>query len=134
MNFNTIINDNNIKDFLIIFFISMFTLKFNYKILDLKEKSKTILIYFFILVIIDIIVIALRNGVGIMVQIISLLMFIALIFSNKVNGNIGYSIMITTISISTNYIICIISSTINFFIFRLLPSNTYIVLLGTLII
>ena len=134
MNFNTIINDNNIKDFFIIFFISMFTLKLNYKILDLKEKSKTLLIYSFILIIIDIIVIALRNGVGIMVQIISLLMFIALIFSNKVNGNIGYSIMITTISISTNYIICIISSSINFFIFRLLPSNTYIVLLGTLII
>ena len=40
--------------------------------------------------------------------------------------------MITTISVSINYIICIISSIINYCIFRFLSNNTYIILLGTL--
>lgn len=115
-----------------ILFIAIFTLKFNYKILDLKEERKTLSIYFFILIIIDIIVIAIKNALGTTVEIMFLLLSIALIFSNKVNRNIGYSIMITTVSISMNYIICIISSIINYCIFRFLSNNTYIVLLGTL--
>ena len=115
-----------------ILFITIFTLNFNYKILDLKEERKTLLIYFFILIMIDIIVIAIKNTLGTTVEIMFLLLSIALIFSNKVNRNIGYSIMITTISISINYIICIISSIINYCIFRFLSNNTYIVLLGTL--
>ena len=133
MNFSTIITDSNIKDFFIILFIAIFTLRFNYKILDIKEKSRDLVISFFVLVIIDLVVIIIRNRVGITVQIVSLLMCIALIFSNKVNRNIGYSIMLTTISISISYIICLVSISINYFIFRFFNINTYIVLIGILI-
>ncbi len=132
MDFRTIITDNNIKDFFMILFITVFTLKFNYKILDIKEKYKNLPIYFLVLVIIDILSIVIRNKIGETIQIMSLMMFIALIFSNKTNRNIGYSIMITTISISVNYIICLISASINYFIFRFFNVNNYIILVGIL--
>lgn len=132
MDFRTIITDNNIKDFFMILFITVFTLKFNYKILDIKEKHKNLPIYFLVLVIIDILSIVIRNKIGETIQIMSLMMFIALIFSNKTNRNIGYSIMITTISISVNYIICLISASINYFIFRFFNVNNYIILVGIL--
>ena len=132
MDFRIIITDNNIKDFFMIFFITVFTLKFNYKILDIKEKHKNLPIYFLVLVVIDILAIVIRNKIGETIQIMSLMMFIALIFSNKTNRNIGYSIMITTISISVNYIICLISASINYFIFRFFDVNNYIILVGIL--
>ena len=132
MKLNMIINDNNIKDFLLLFVITIFTFNLNYKILDIKEKKKNLPIYFLILLIIDIIVIVIRNKAGTTMQIISLLIFIALIFSNKVNKNIGYSIMITTVSVSINYIMCLISISISYFIFRFSNFNTYIVLMGIL--
>ena len=132
MELNMIINENNIKDFLLLFVITIFTFNLNYKILDIKEKKKNLPIYFLILLVIDIIVIVIRNKAGTTMQIISLLIFIALIFSNKVNKNIGYSIMISTVSLSINYIICLISISISYFIFRFSNFNTYIVLMGIL--
>ena len=132
MDFKIIITDNNIKDFFVILFITVFTLKSNYRILGIKEKYKNLPIYFLVLVVIDILAIVIKNKIGETVQIMSLMMFIALIFSNKINRNIGYSIMITTISISVNYIICLISASINYFIFRFFDINNYIILVGIL--
>ena len=132
MSINAIINEDNIKDFFIIFFIMIFTLKFNYRILDIKEKYKNLPIYFLALIVIDILAIIIRNKIGETAQIMSLTMFIALIFSNKINKNIGYSIMITTISVSINYFMCLISITVNYFIFKFFEVNTYIILIGIL--
>ena len=132
MSINAIINEDNIKDFFIIFFITIFTLKFNYRILDIKEKYKNLPIYFLALIVIDILAIIIRNKIGETAQIMSLTMFIALIFSNKINKNIGYSIMITTISVSINYFMCLISITVNYFIFKFFEVNTYIILIGIL--
>ena len=64
MSINAIINEDNIKDFFIIFFITIFTLKFNYRILDIKEKHKNLPIYFLALIAIDILAITIRNKIG----------------------------------------------------------------------
>ena len=61
--------------------------------------------------------------------------FIAYIFSNKINKNIGYSLLITTISLSINFILYLVSTVINFIIFNTVEiNNEYIVLISIIII
>src|SRR5699024_10961844 len=71
------------------------------------------------------------STVGIMVIDI----FLALIFSKNINKNIGYSLLITTISLSINYILYIFSATINYVLLRNYAiQNRYIVFIAILLV
>ena len=134
MDINIIINEDTIKDFVIHFFIIIFTLKFNYKILNIKEETKKFPVYFFMAIIIDILVLIIKNKAGGTIQLISLILVIALLFSRKINQNIGYSIMMTMISFSLNYIMYLISVIITFGIFIFFKPNTFITLITIVLI
>ncbi len=136
MDIKMLIDVNIIRDFIKILFITIFTLRFNYKLMDIKVVGKSKVLYFFILVVIDSIVIIIKNIAGTTIQVISLIIIIALIFSKKINRNIGYSIMITAISFSINYILYLISVIISFCIFNFIhiSANVYIILTSILVI
>ena len=126
------ITTQNIQDFIKFLIIIIFTFKLNFKILNMEQKGKQLILNFLISMIIDILVIAIKNIVDMTIEIICLNIFIAVIFANKTNKNIGYSFMITLISFSINYIIYLISLTISYSIFRFSNFNKYIVLVGIL--
>ena len=126
----------NIQYFLKILFISIFTLKVNYKILDIYENKLISRIQILIWLV-------LGNLIGTIIQYFSnsamglvfVSIFIAFIFSNKIDKNIGYSLLITIISMGINCVLYIVSIIINFSIFKLNNiSNKFIILVTMLII
>ena len=134
MNITNIITYDIIRDFIIHFSITMYTLRLNYKMLNIKMNTNKLLLYICAIIILDIFIIAIKNEMGTMAQIVSLIMCISLIFSIEIDKNIGYSIMITTISFSINYTIYIISISIGYFIFRHFAINNSLVLVGILLL
>ena len=125
-----------IEYYIIITFISIFTLKLNYKILDIHNKDiKSIAKRTFGLICGNIITTIIRYIANSTISIIFFDIFIAYIFSNKINKNIGYSLLITTISLSINFILYLVSTVINFIIFNTVEfNNEYIVLISIIII
>ena len=120
-------------DLIKIFFITIFTLKLNYKLLDIKQ-NKCMYLYFFVSIIFSILAIIIKEKIGTTISMILLILFLSLLFSNEIKKNIGYSMMITTISFGINNIIYLISISISYFFFRTLESNFYIVIMGIVII
>lgn len=105
-NLELILNTDNIMYFIKILFISIFTLYTNFKILNIKEFSKGILIKEILYIIfISLFDTFIRNISDSITSIIFLSILISVIFSKFINNNIGYSILITTISMSVNYIL-----------------------------
>lgn len=125
-----------VEYFLIITLISVFTLKLNYKILAIYDKDiKSILKTIFQLICGNIITSIIAYLTNSTISIIFFDIFIAYIFSNKINKNIGYSLLITTISLSVNFVLYLVSTVINFVIFNIFEtSNEYIVLISISII
>ena len=125
-----------IEYFLKISFISICTLYLNYKILNInekniKEKIKILMQVVIVNVFSTILKYISDSTVGIMVIDI----FLALIFSKNINKNIGYSLLITTISLSINYILYIFSATINYVLLRNYAiQNRYIVFIAILLV
>ena len=120
-----------------IIFISIFTYFLNNKLIHTCNKS-TIIQKINILIkigIIDLISAIIHYNSNSIISIIVLVLCIAFIFSDKVNKNIGYALMITTISISINYILYGIAIILSFIIFKFLKiNNEYIILLEILTI
>lgn len=127
---------NNFEYFIKIALISIFTLKLNYEILDIKEKgTRNIVIIISMLICINLLCAIIQYISNSTISILFLDLFIACIFSSKLNKNIGYSLLITTISLCFNYIIYLISIVIGFVIYKISNvSNEYILLLENLII
>ncbi len=127
--------ESNIIEFIKMFIIASFTIIFNYKILDIKinlRKGK-ILKVISCLIIIDIFCLYIKNISNSTMSILFINFLISLLFSSTTSNKIGYSILITTLSLSINYIIYIVSTTICFVIFKITAiSNEYIII--TLII
>ena len=125
-----------VEYFFKISFISFCALYLNYKILNIKEKNlKEKIIIIIKLIIINVFSAISKHisnsTVGIMITDI----FIALIFSKNINKNIGYSLLITTISLSINYILYIFSAAINYVLFRnYVIQNRYIVFIAILLV
>ena len=124
------IGNANIEYFFKMLFISLFTLKVNYKIIDIKEKNKIINIEIIVCLIIgNIISTIIQYFSNSTVGLIFLIIVITFIFSNKINKNVGYALLITIISISLNYILYTVSVIINYFILRLGGVNNRIIIL-----
>ena len=135
MNIDLIINDNNIIYFIRLFFIVLLTLRLNYKLLDIKYK-KTIssFLYLLVVIVIDILAIVIKNIAGTSISMTLLIILLSLSFSTKVHKNIGYSIMVTTLSFGINNIIYLISIIISYCIFNELNLNSYVIMIVILVI
>lgn len=110
--------DINIINYIVkTFFITICTYFTFLKIINEKEiKIKSIIkvsIYMFIITIIASLIKYKNNY---LISIISLIFFIGLICSFKTNKNIGYSVLISTIALSINYIVLFIAIVIIFII------------------
>ena len=127
---------SNFEYFVKIILISIFTLKLNYEILDIKEKRvKNIVIIGSMLICIDLFCTFIQYISNSTISILFLDICISCIFINKLNKDIGYSLLVTTISLCFNYIIYFISIIVGFAIYKILQVyNEYILLLENLVI
>ena len=125
-----------IKYYIIITFISIFTLRLNYKLLDIYDRNiKNILKTIFLLIVGDIITTIVGKIANSTISIIFFDMYIAYIFSDKINKNIGYSLLVTTMSLCINFILYLISTVINFILFNIIHiNNDYVILASILIV
>ena len=123
-------DESVIKYFCKMVFISIFTMYLNYKFLNIQMIKVIIQI-----ILIDIISIFIEISLNSTIGIILTNIFLALLFSGKINKNVGYSLMITMISFCINYILYSMSIVINYIIFKTCNiNNDYIILLGILLI
>ena len=131
-----VIEYRHIEYFIKMIFISAFTLFFSYKILNIKETKITKLIQMIIMIlVVTFISVLIRYKSNITLGMITLDIFIACIFSNLTKRNIGYSLMITTVSISINYILYTISITVSYIVCKLINlNNEYVIFLAILAI
>ncbi len=132
---NLLINEY-MENFVKIIFMSIFTLKLNYKILNLNERN-------LVKQMSDIIKLILTSIINIGIQLITesttsiifLIVFISLIFEKNINRNIGYALLITTISTSVNYILYAVAILVSFIIFKVCNlNNDFIIFIVILII
>ncbi len=132
----SIVDESVIKYFCKMVFISIFTMYLNYKFLNIQEKDIRKMIKVIIqIILIDIISIFIEISLNSTIGIILTNIFLALLFSGKINKNVGYSLMITMISFCINYILYSMSIVINYIIFKTCNiNNDYIILLGILLI
>ncbi len=132
----SIVDESVIKYFCKMVFISIFTMYLNYKFLNIQEKDIRKMIKVIIqIILIDIISIFIEISLNSTIGIILTNIFLALLFSGKINKNVGYSLMITMISFCINYILYSMSIVINYIIFKICNiNNDYIILLGILLI
>ena len=99
-----------IIDFLKIFIISLGTIYCDFKIINITEQYRKNFIKLIIfIIIIDVICIVIKKISNYSSSIICLNVLLAIILANPTKINIGYAMLINTISFSINNIICLIS-------------------------
>lgn len=112
-----------------LYFITLCTYYINFKIINMSAigKRREIPIVCLVLLIITIACKYIKDNFNFMYFIISAIMLIGFIFSVKTKSKLGYSMIITTISLTINYIIFIISTFFSFLIlFNFNIQNDYI--------
>ena len=114
-----IINDKNIVYFFKILFTSIFTMYLNYKIMNISKENNKDIKMIILICLIDIISVVLNYIANSTIAIFFVNIFVAYLFSNKINKNIGFSLMITVISFCINYVLYSISIIVNFIIFKI---------------
>ena len=114
-----IINDKNKVYFFKILFTSIFTMYLNYKIMNISKENNKDIKMIILICLIDIISVVLNYIANSTIAIFFVNIFVAYLFSNKINKNIGFSLMITVISFCINYVLYSISIIVNFIIFKI---------------
>ena len=121
---------NNLEYLIKTILISIFTLKLDYEILEIKEKEvKKKYILIVILICINFICGFIQYISNSTISILFLDIFISCIFSKKLNKNIGYALLVTTISLCVNYILYLISLIISYTIFTVFNIDNELILL-----
>ena len=116
-----------LNDFIKIFIISLYTEFTNLKILNIKNISKIkTIVYIATIFLFGIIYILVKNYFDVTIGIMLLDILLSILFSINTKNKLGYSLLITTLSISINYIFYIISVSICFFISLILKINNNI--------
>ena len=131
MNNILFIAQDYIIDFIRIFIISIFTINVGLRVLNMKGimKEKILKIIIAILLI-NSFCIYIQEIANTTISIICLNFLLSMLFSNITINKIGYSILITTLSLSINYIIYTISTIICFIIFKIINiDNKYIIMI-----
>lgn len=133
-----LIMQDYIIDFLRMLVISIFTLIVNLKIINLNIKNiikqnllKLIILLFFI----NNFCIYMQKIINPTIGIICLNFLLSVLFSDLTSSKIGYSILITTVSLSINYIIYTMSTIISFIVFKVINvENKYIIIILIILI
>ena len=99
----------NLLDFIQIFFISLFTIFYNYKILDSREKGIRTFKIILLIAIATAISISFKIINSTEMSIIVLIMLLSTIFYIFEDKNYGHSILITLLSFAINYIFYLFS-------------------------
>lgn len=122
--------------FLKTIFITAFTLYMDYKLLDIKEKDNIKIIKMILyMTFFTIITIIIRGYLNKILSMIALDIFIAFVFSNSTKKHISFSLMLTTISLTVNYILYSIAIALNYIMFKIFNiTNEYITLTGIIVI
>ena len=125
-----------IEYFLKSIFISVFTIYMNYKILNIVEKDKIKNIKIFLnLIFFTIVSVIIREFFDRILSMIILDIFIAFVFSNFSKKNFSFSLILTTISLTINYILYSIAIASVYIIFRIFNiTNEFIALIGIIVI
>lgn len=119
----------DITDVIKLYIINLCIYYMNFKIINIKSFNKRIEIPIILIIIfiVNIISKIIKEKFDFLYQFISIIFFIGLLFSIKTKNKIGYSLMITTISLTINYIIFAISIFLNFIMFYIFKiQNDYI--------
>lgn len=125
----------NIVDLIRILFIIIYTYFLSLKTINYKTVYKNNILIMLILIILAFLCKIIKNKFGYVYCIICLIIMLGIIISKNTKNNIGYSILLTTISLSINYILYFISIAISFIpnmIFNI--NNNFISLLSIIII
>ena len=112
-----------------LYFINICTYCINFKITNIEMK-KTVTEKIFIailMILISIICKIIRDWINFLYLIISIIIFISILFMFKSKCKIGYSLIITMISLTINYIIFAVSTSLGFIVFFIFNiQNDYI--------
>ena len=116
-------------DVLKLSFINLCTYYMNFKMVNTKcNKNKTdLVINIVIIIFITLICKFIKDKIDYLYGIVTSLVLIGILFSRKSKNNIGYCLIVTTISLTINYIILALSIFFSFFIFFMFNTkNEYI--------
>lgn len=108
-----------IKYLIKIIFISIFTLKLNYKFVSYKQERNK-LGELIIILCGDIVCTVVQYISDSTISIIFLDVFLAFLLSRIIKKNIGYTLLVTTVSLTINFILYLISIVISFIIFYII--------------
>ena len=108
----------NLLDFIQIFFISLFTIFYNYKILDSREKGIRTFKIILLIAIATAISISFKIINSTEMSIIVLIMLLSTIFYIFEDKNYGHSILITLLSFAINYIFYLFSISLAYLLVR----------------
>lgn len=136
-NMNYILSLKNIEfivDLIKIIFIVMFTYCVEMKIANEKDIRKRNIIIYVMLILISFVFKIIKEIYGYLYGIICVDFLLAILFSKVSKNNFGYSILITTISLSINYILFFISIGITFVPNVILDINNNFLSLTSIII
>ena len=104
-------NMSNIVDIIKIFYLCIFTYYMNFKLANKKIKItlKSVFIVTFSIIAVSIICRIIKNILGFAYNIIFMILLITTIFKIAIKERFTYALLVTTISLSINYIIFSIS-------------------------
>ena len=118
-----------ITDLIKLYIINLFTYYMDFRLMNIKiEKSKRekicIILTIMLLTIISKVI---KEYVEFLSSIVSMILFIGILFSINSKNNIGHSLIVTILSLAINYIIYVVSVSFGFFIFFIFNiENEYI--------
>ena len=111
------VNFNIIMDFFRIFLISIFTY---YNALRMikhnNQKIKKVILNMIIILVISMSCIVIKNSMGFLYSIISLVILLSFIVAKTTQNTVIYSIFLTTLSLGINYSILTVAGVITYFI------------------
>ena len=127
---------NIIADIIKICYICFFTYYIDFKLINkkLENNFKNISITIVFIIGISIICEFLKGILGYPYQIVFMSLFISVVFCNRTKNSFAYSLLVTVISLSINYIVFMVAILISFIIMKLIHmDNVYINLILILI-
>lgn len=95
-------------------FLSICTVITFFKIIEYKSYNKNIIVFSIVLCIMCILISMIKYCIGTFFSTICLILLLSLILSTMTKNNIGYTIIITIIALSINYILFVLSIIIDF--------------------
>lgn len=122
-----------VVDIIKMFFIILYTYYIEIKIIDRKTKEINTILMYIVFVPLAILTKTIKDTYGYLYSIVILIVVISFLIKRLMKLNLGYTLIVTTISLSINYVIFFVSIAINFIpniIFKI--DNNFVSLVGVI--